>query len=222
LNIKAVCYWARKQHREGIAVLVNDLNPDVIITMICEMNLNLDRDKEKDDKLFQLGKFEPRKYITWARSFENYLKKMLEGIVSTNQGVILLKTVVRTNHPTDFDSASTLLATQIALLFPSASNDPRNKRKISAVMRQNQGSGMPHQGRGHGNNRNQAGGGGRGGGNGRGGGGNSRNQHPPMMLNGVDVSNPMRNFTSDEWKRLRESGGFLSWLIDHRSRMMNR
>jgi hypothetical protein len=360
LNIQAVCYWVRKQRREGIAVSIDNLNPDVIVEMTREMNLNLDRDKDKDDKLFQPGKFEPRKYITWARSFENYLdslrgksgvplsyvirpedvdpdeaednyqralwtahhhgpayrddnrqvyriykdlmigtdgwtwfnrapngdgraahllidkhyrgdaetalraaeaeatlqklhyrneavfsfekyitrmcecfelledndqglsdaqkvKKMLAGIVSTNQEIISLKTVVRTNHPNDFDSASTLMATQIALLFPSAENEHRtNKRKISVVTQN-----VPNQGRGHGRGRNQAGGN-RGGGNGRGGGGgNARNRNPPLLLNGVDVSDPMRNFTSDEWKRLRESG-FLSWLIDRRSAMANR
>jgi hypothetical protein len=145
------------------------------------------------------------------------VKKMLAGIVSTNQEIISLKTVVRTNHPNDFDSASTLMATQIALLFPSAENEHRtNKRKISVVTQN-----VPNQGRGHGRGRNQAGGN-RGGGNGRGGGGgNARNRNPPLLLNGVDVSDPMRNFTSDEWKRLRESG-FLSWLIDRRSAMANR
>jgi hypothetical protein len=349
--------------RKGIAVSIDDLNPDVIVAMTCEMNLNLDRDKDKDDKLFQPGKFEPRKYITWARSFENYLdslrgksglpllyvirpedvnpdeakdnyqralwmaphhgpayrddnrqvyriykdlmigtdgwtwfnrapngdgraahllidkhyrgdaetalraaeakatlqklhyrneavfsfekyitrmsecfelledndqglsdaqkvKKMLAGIVSTNQEIVSLKTVVRTNHPNDFDSASTLMATQIALLYPSAENKHRtNKRKISAVA-QNQGPTQQNQGRGHGRNRNQAVGN-RGGGNGRGGGGNARNRNPALLINGVDVSDPMRNFTSDEWKRLRESG-FLSWLIDRHSAVANR
>jgi hypothetical protein len=360
LNIQAVSYWVRKQRCEGIAVSIDDLNPDVLVAMTREMNLNLDRDKDKDDKLFQPGKFEPRKYITWARSFENYLdslrgksgvplsyvirpedvnpdeaedayqralwtahhhgpayrddnrqvyriykdlmigtdgwtwfnrapngdgraahllidrhyrgdaetalraaeaeatlqklhyrneavfsfekyitrmcecfelledndqglsdaqkvKKMLAGIVSTNQEIVSLKTVVCTNHPNDFDSASTLMATQIALLFPSAENEHRtNKRKILAVTQN-----MPNQGRGHGRNRNHAGGN-RGGGNGRGGGGgHARNRNPQLMMNGVDVSDPMRNFTSDEWKRLRESG-FLSWLIDRRSAMANR
>jgi hypothetical protein len=52
---------------------------------------------------------------------------------------------------------------------------------------------------------------------GRGGGG----RHGAQILNGVDVSDPMRNFTSDEWKRLCESG-FLSWLIDHCSGLHNR
>jgi hypothetical protein len=46
---------------------------------------------------------------------------------------------------------------------------------------------------------------------GRGGGGHHGNA---QFLNGVDVSDPrMRSFTSEEWKKLRESG-FLSWLID--------
>jgi hypothetical protein len=89
------------------------------------------------------------------------------------------------------------------------------------MMQQNQGPGIPNQNHGHGRNRTPAVGGGRGGGNGRGGGRNLRNRHPPMLLNGVDVSDPMRNFTSDEWKRLRESG-FLSWLIDRRSGLVNR
>jgi hypothetical protein len=66
----------RKQRREGIAVSIGDLNPDVIVAMTREMNLNLDCDKDKDDKLFHPGKFEPRKYITWAQRFENYLNSL--------------------------------------------------------------------------------------------------------------------------------------------------
>jgi hypothetical protein len=66
--------------------------------------------------------------------------------------------VVRTNHPTNFGSASILMAIQIALLFPSAENKHRmNKRKILAVT-QNQGPNMPNQGQSHGHNCNQAGG----------------------------------------------------------------
>jgi hypothetical protein len=154
------------------------------------------------------------------------VKKMLEGVILTNQEVVSLKTVVRTNHPTNFDSASTLMATQITLLFPSPNNDPRNKRKVSAMMQQSQGPRAPNQGCGHGCNCNPVGAGGRGGGcgsgNGRGGGGgNACNRHPPMMLNGVNVSDPMHNFMSDEWKHLHESG-FLSLLIDHCSGLANR
>jgi hypothetical protein len=144
------------------------------------------------------------------------VKKMLAGIVLTNQEIVLLKTVVCTNHPNDFESARMKMATQIALLVPSAKNEHRtNKRKILAVTQN-----MPNQGHGHGRNRNQTGGN-CGGGNGRsGGGGNAQNWNPQLMLNGVDVSDPMRNFTSNKWKRLQESS-FLSWLIDHCSAMMN-
>jgi hypothetical protein len=132
------------------------------------------------------------------------VKKMLDGVVSTNAEVVAIKAVVRSTHPTDFNSASTLMAGQIALLYPAASTDVRNKRKISAVA---QGRGR---GRGRCGGRNA---GGRGGGGGRHG--------NPQILNGVDVSDPMRSFTSDEWKRLRESG-LLSWLIDRRSSLANR
>jgi hypothetical protein len=349
LYVKAVAYWVRKQRREGIAVSIDDLNPDVLLTMVREMNLDrLDLETEVDDRLLQPGKFDPRRYVQWERSFANYLdsirgrsgvplsyiirpenvvvanaaydyeralwsaphngpayrddnrqvyriyrglmigtdgwtwfnradngngrqahllitqhyrgdaetalraaeaesmllrlfyrneaafsfenyitrmsecfelmkdneqglsegqkvKKMLDGVVSTNAEVVAIKAVVRSTYPNDFSAASTLMAGQIALLFPAATNELRNKRKISAV---NAGPGTPNLGRGRG---------GRGGG-GRGGGGRHGNAH---MLNGVDVSDPMRNFTSDEWKRLRESG-FLSWLIDRRTALANR
>jgi hypothetical protein len=137
------------------------------------------------------------------------VKKMLDGVVSTNAEVVAIKAVVRSTHPNDFNRASNLMAGQIALLFPAATSDLRNKRKISAVAQ------------GHGGGPGGAGGrGGRHGGRnaGRGSGGRHGNT---QFLNGVDVSDPMRNFTSDEWKKLRESG-FLSWLIDRRSSLNNR
>jgi hypothetical protein len=37
-----------------------------------------------------------------------------------------------------------------------------------------------------------------------------------LKINGVDVTDPTRNFSAEEWRRLRESG-FLSWLFDRRS-----
>jgi hypothetical protein len=74
LNIKAVAYLACKQRREGIIATIENLNPDVIAMLIREMNLRIDHElTSKDDKLFQPGEFEPRRYVSWARSFENYL-----------------------------------------------------------------------------------------------------------------------------------------------------
>jgi hypothetical protein len=138
------------------------------------------------------------------------VKKMLDGIVSTNAEVVAIKAVVHSTHPNDFNRASNLMAGQIALLFPAATSDLRNKRKISAVAQ------------GHGGGPGGAGGrGGRHGGRmnaGRGSGGRHGNT---QFLNGVDDSDPMRTITINEWKKLRESG-FLSWLIDRRSSLNNR
>jgi hypothetical protein len=135
------------------------------------------------------------------------VKKMLEGIITTNGEILAIKAVIHTKHPNDFNQASTLMASQIALLFPGADPEQRNKRKISAVSRTD--------GRGHGGR------GGRQGGrmNARAGGGGCHGN--PQILNGVNVSDPLRNFTSGEWKRLRESG-FLSWLIDRCSSLNSR
>jgi hypothetical protein len=353
LYVKAVSFWVRKQRREGIPVLIDNLNPDVIAQMVQEMNLERNIDASADeDKVGQPAKFDPKKYVAWARSFENYLdslrgkmgvplsyilrpedanpaqaadeyqrilwsapfngsafrednrrvyriykdlmigtdgwtwfnratlgdgrdahliitrhyrgdaetalraaeaeaslnrlhyrseavfpferyitrmsecfelmednqqgfsepqkvKKMLDGVVSTNAEVVAIKAVVRSTHPNDFNRASTLMSGQIALLFPAATSDLRNKRKISAVAQGHPGGSGSAGGRGgrHGGRMNA----------GRGGGG----RHGSQVINGVDVSDPMRSFTSDEWKRLRESG-FLSWLIDRRSCLHNR
>jgi hypothetical protein len=117
------------------------------------------------------------------------VKKLLNGVKSNHPEVNALKTVVRTNHPTDFNAATTLMAGQIAVLFPAASisYEQRPKRKISAA-----------------NTR---------GGRGRFG---QKQGQTPVIANGVDISNPNRSFTSDEWQRLRQSG-LLSWILEHRN-----
>jgi hypothetical protein len=53
--------------------------------------------------------------------------------VLTNAEVVAIKAVVRSTHPKDFNQASNLMAGQIALLFPAATNNLRNKQKISAI-----------------------------------------------------------------------------------------
>jgi hypothetical protein len=135
------------------------------------------------------------------------VKKMLEGIITTNGEILAIKAVVRTKHRNDFNQASTLMASQIALLFLGAEPEQCNKHKISAVSQGGRGNGGGHAGRQGGRMNARAGGGGRHG--------------PHQVLNGVDVSDPLRNFTSDVWKKLRESG-FLSWLIDRRSSLNSR
>jgi hypothetical protein len=354
LYVKAVSFWwVCKQRREGIPVLIDNLNLEVIAQMVQEMNLECSMDASADDdKVGQPAKFDPKKYVSWARSFENYLdslcgklgvplsdilhpedanpakaaddyqcilwsapftgsafhednccvyriykdlmigtngwtwfnratpgdgrdahliltrhyhgdaetslraaeaeaslnhlhyrsevvfpfehyitcmsecfelmednqqgfsepqkvKKMLDDVMSTNAKVVAIKAVVRSTHPNNFNRASNLMAGQIALLFPAATNDLRNKRKISAITQGHGGGPGGAGGRGghHGGRMNA----------GRGSGGCHGNA---QFLNSVDVSNPMRSFTSEEWKTLRESG-FLSWLIDRQSSLNN-
>jgi hypothetical protein len=74
LYVKAVSFWVHKQRREGIPMTIEDLNPDVITRMVQEMNLECTVEaKSGDDKLGQPDKFDPKRYVSWARSFENYL-----------------------------------------------------------------------------------------------------------------------------------------------------
>jgi hypothetical protein len=116
------------------------------------------------------------------------VKKLLNGVKTNHPEVNALKTVVRATHPTDFNAATTLMAGQIAVLFPAASfaYDTRPKRKISAA------------------NTN------------RGGRGRFERKKPSVMANGVDISDPNQSFTSDEWPKLRQ-GGLLSWVIEQRN-----
>jgi hypothetical protein len=116
------------------------------------------------------------------------VKKLLNGVKTNHPEINALKTVVRTAHPTDFNAATTLMAGQIAVIFPAASipYDTRPKRKISAANTT------------------------------RGGRGRFERKKPPVMANGVDISDPNRSFTSDEWQKLRQ-GGLLSWVIEQRN-----
>ena len=94
------------------------------------------------------------------------VKKMLENVTSNNMEVISLKTVIRERYPNDFAQASTHMEGQIALIFPAAQSEIRNKRRIAAVDFRGRGDGRGGRGRGR----------------------------RTTMLNGVDVSDPTRSF----------------------------
>jgi hypothetical protein len=92
-----------------------------------------------------------------------------------------------TYDPTDFNAATTRTARQIAVIFPAASfsYDQHLKWKISAASANHAGRGCF-----------------------------GRKQGPmPMMANGVDITDPNRSFTSDEWSQLHQNG-LLSWIIE--------
>jgi hypothetical protein len=90
------------------------------------------------------------------------VKKLLNGVKTNHPEVNALKTMVHTAHPTDFNAATTLMAGQIAVIFPAASFsfDTHLKRKISAANTTCGGRGQ------------------------------FERKKPPVMANGVDISDP--------------------------------
>jgi hypothetical protein len=91
------------------------------------------------------------------------------------------------------------MAGQIVVLFPAVNTNMRPERKISAL-EGNQNSGHGQEGRARYNS-------------------GARNgfRGNPTMSHGVgDVSDPTRNFTTDEWTKLREDDS-IPWLLDRRA-----
>jgi hypothetical protein len=73
--VKAIAFWVRKRRREGAEIALEGLNEEVVCTLIREMTL-ASKEEKRDDKLFYPNKFNPKKYISWAQSFENYLDSL--------------------------------------------------------------------------------------------------------------------------------------------------
>jgi hypothetical protein len=73
--VKAIAFWVRKRRHEGAEIALEGLNEEVVCTLIREMTL-ASKEEKRDDKLFYPNKFNPKKYISWAQSFENYLDSL--------------------------------------------------------------------------------------------------------------------------------------------------
>jgi hypothetical protein len=73
LRLKAVAHWVRKKRREGVIPDIGELNIGIICKIIREMTIDSISDMKQDDKMFYPDEFNPKKYVLWARSFENYL-----------------------------------------------------------------------------------------------------------------------------------------------------
>ena len=137
------------------------------------------------------------------------VEKLLHGINTSDHELTAAKAVIMSAHPNDFTQASAYFSAQVARLHGPAilTRNPRKRtpRFISAAHLGGRGRGRfgprgrgggGRYGRGHGG---RGGGGrhGRGGGRGRGGG---------NLLFGVDVTNPNRSFSPEEWNRLGNDG----------------
>jgi hypothetical protein len=113
--------------------------------------------------------------------------------------------IIRDRYLNDFDAACLTLSRTVSSRF--ASIEPgKNKRSIGAT------TSNPSRGRG-----NTRGGRGRAGARGH----NSGGRRAPVVMNGVDVSDIHRNYTSDEWEKLRVVGGH-AYIAQRREYLQNR
>lgn len=118
------------------------------------------------------------------------------------------KVIAIQQYPRDFVGACNYLSAEVSRVSAQAIIDSQRhrttrKRDVSAVDSRGGGGG-----RGRGRFGPRGRGPGRGRGNSRGGrdGGRGHGANRSTMFNGVDVSNPRRNFTNDEWNRLGNDG----------------
>jgi hypothetical protein len=141
-------------------------------------------------------------------------KKFLEGIISTHQDVINIKGQIRDRFSTNFYEAAKHFAAQL-LMIPGymANRTDRNwaKRRIMAMIAEMERDHDERVAQGYGYGQNY-GYGGHGRGRGRIG---NRNRQQRQYRAGVDVTDPTRTFTRDEYARLR-AGGHLEWLSNMR------
>jgi hypothetical protein len=136
------------------------------------------------------GAFEVLEECNEAYTERNKVSILLEKIQINNTQIQSAKTSVMMNDAlkTDFNAAANCLSEIVSTVFPAVQT--RFGRRVSAVT--NPGRGRPNAGRGTGR-------GGRGGGRGslaRG----IRNKN----VNGVNISDPFRNFTPEEWGKLTQ------------------
>jgi hypothetical protein len=113
---------------------------------------------------------------------------LLRGVTNDDIQVQTTLGIIRDRYLTDFDAACITLSRTVSTRFVSVTPG-RHKRSIGAV---NSNSGRSGRGRGRGRI------GGRGGGGGR---------SQKVIMNGIDVTDVTRNFTSDEWEKLKLVGG---------------
>ena len=179
---------------------------------VARANNEIDKLHYKDGRLFSFEKYatkmkeafqvidkDPDDRLLERRKVEIFLK----GISSTDASITEAKVSVLTDHRNDLDAATSFVAGLISTLHTSAQSEygSRNsggkRRYVSATdSRDSRGRGRARRG-GDGRGRDGRGRD-RGGGYGGGRGSNTLRKY----MNGVDVSDPHRNFTSEEWTKL--------------------
>ncbi len=128
------------------------------------------------------------------------VEKLLQCIQMPDMEMVAQKSVIASQYANDFSGACNYFSAQVSCLHGGAQfeNSKYLKKHNVSAMYGCGGQDGSHGG-GHGfGGRGRFGGCGGGRSGGRGGGGNDRSN----FINGVDVSDPTRNFTDEEWRKL--------------------
>ncbi len=141
------------------------------------------------------------------------VEKLLKSIKCQEGELLAAKVVIDQQYPRDFVRACGYFSQQVARIHGPAQleyKQQRGKKRGIYAIDTRQG----HGGRGRGRTGNRGGGGGRGGrGGDRGRGNSNNNMH---VINGIDVSDPTRNFSAQEWETLGPANRAL--VMEMRSR----
>ena len=186
-----------------------------------ELNKQVEKAKEeisrlhyKDEKVFPFEKFVTKlkenfhvlsKDKSEAQTEKQMVDKMFLGIRSTDTRIVSAKVNVYQNYRLSFDKAVEFMSGLISSIHAAAQLDYANRhsgnkrRYVSAIGSNDQrgGRGWARQGGGRSGQH-----GGRSSGRGRDGRGHGRGNERKTYANNVDMTDPHRNFTSEEWDRL--------------------
>jgi len=180
-----------------------------------EKSMTFERYTELLTKCFQtLHKDVDQRY-----SDRQKVEKFLKGITTQEPELSGAKAVIDMRYPRDFTGACAYFSTQVARVHgPAVLEGKQRGRKRSIYSTQ---SGRGGRGRGRGRFGGRGDGRGRGRYGGRDGGRNPGRGTQRTIINGVDVSDPTRSFTADEWESLGPHGG-RAYVTQRREAMAGR
>jgi hypothetical protein len=182
----------------------------------------------KDEKVFPFEKYVTKLkenfYVLSKDKSEELTEKqmvdiMTRGIVSTDPSIVSARVNVFQNQRANFDGAVGFLSSLISNVHATAQldyakrNQGQKRRYVSAMGSSDQrgGRGRARSGGGRGGQRT-----GRGGGRGRDGRGRGRSSERKTYANNVDITDPHRNFSADEWDRLGSMRSYVMQLREGR------
>lgn len=157
-----------------------------------------------------------------AKTPEEQVEYLIDKIrADGNNALLNTKMAARRDHSNNFENCVAFIAGEIAAYTAPPTRRARGRRisELNTEERNVRGRFAGNPGRGHGRGRSGRRGDGRYGGRGRGRGGASH-RNAATHINGVDVSDPTRNFSDEEFSRLGTTGQ--RFVHEERRRINNR